>query len=57
MKLNLHALVAAGVGLVLTITSAQSQTASNIPHLEKQGTATQLIVDGKPFLALPAWSI
>ena len=28
------------------------QTASGIPHLEKQGAATQLIVDGKPFLAL-----
>jgi hypothetical protein len=26
--------------------------ASDIPHLLKQGTATQLIVDGKPFLAL-----
>jgi len=25
---------------------------SDIPHLRKQGTATQLIVDGKPFLAL-----
>ncbi len=25
---------------------------SGIPHLEKRGTATQLIVDGKPFLAL-----
>jgi len=24
----------------------------NIPHLQKRGTATQLIVDGKPFLAL-----
>jgi len=24
---------------------------SDIPHLRKQGTATQLIVDGKPFLA------
>ena len=23
-----------------------------IPHLQKQGTATQLIVDGKPFLML-----
>jgi beta-galactosidase GanA len=29
-----------------------AQTASEIPHLRKQGTATQLIVDGKPFLAL-----
>ena len=28
------------------------QTASGIPHLRKQGTATQLIVDGKPFLAV-----
>ena len=26
--------------------------AADIPHLRKQGTATQLIVDGKPFLAL-----
>jgi len=25
---------------------------TNIPHLEKRGAATQLIVDGKPFLAL-----
>jgi beta-galactosidase GanA len=28
------------------------QTATGIPHLQKQGTATQLIVDGKRFLAL-----
>jgi hypothetical protein len=27
-------------------------SAADIPHLQKQGTATQLIVDGKPFLAL-----
>src|SRR5208283_3745914 len=27
-------------------------SASDIPHLRKQGTATQLIVDGKPYLAL-----
>ena len=25
---------------------------ASIPHLEKRGSATQLIVDGKPFLAL-----
>ena len=31
---------------------AYAQTASEIPHLKKQGTATQLIVDGRPFLAL-----
>jgi hypothetical protein len=27
-------------------------TSTAIPHLQKQGTATQLIVDGKPFLVL-----
>jgi hypothetical protein len=54
MKLNFHSLIAACVGLVLTTTSAQSQTAPTIPHLEKQGTATQLVVDGKPFLVLAA---
>jgi hypothetical protein len=32
--------------------SAPNTSASDIPHLRKQGTATQLIVDGKPFLAL-----
>ena len=31
---------------------ASTASASDIPHLRKQGTATQLIVDGKPFLAL-----
>ena len=31
---------------------ASTAAASDIPHLRKQGTATQLIVDGKPFLAL-----
>ena len=25
-----------------------------VPHLQKQGAATQLVVDGKPFLALAA---
>jgi len=34
--------------------SAQGSTAAApaIPHLQKQGTATQLVVDGKPFLML-----
>ena len=32
--------------------SASTTSASEIPHLRKQGTATQLIVDGKPFLVL-----
>ena len=32
--------------------SAQTPAGAPIPHLEKRGAATQLIVDGKPFLAL-----
>jgi uncharacterized protein DUF5597/glycosyl hydrolase family 42 (putative beta-galactosidase) len=32
--------------------SPPSQTATDLPHLRKQGTATQLIVHGKPFLAV-----
>jgi len=32
--------------------AAPTGSASDIPHLQKQGTATQLVVDGKPFLAL-----
>jgi len=43
----------------LALVAGQGQTrpvstasASDIPHLRKQGTATQLVVDGKPFLAL-----
>lgn len=31
---------------------SRAQSDSGIPHLRKQGTATQLIVDGKPFVAL-----
>jgi hypothetical protein len=31
---------------------AATPSAVDIPHLQKHGTATQLIVDGKPFLAL-----
>jgi len=32
--------------------ASQSNPASPIPHLERRGDATQLIVDGKPFLIL-----
>ena len=52
MKPRLHLLAAALVGLVLTTASARSQSETTTPHLRKQGAATQLIVDGKPFLAL-----
>jgi len=37
----------------LLCAAAAAQT-SDIPHLEKHGSATQLIVDGKPFLMLGA---
>jgi hypothetical protein len=43
-------LLSACAALVAVLCSGQ--TASSIPRLQKQGTATQLIVDGKPFLAL-----
>ena len=33
-------------------TTSPGAAAAEIPHLQKQGTATQLIVDGKPFLVL-----
>jgi beta-galactosidase GanA len=36
----------------LVIAAAQTNPAPAIPHLEKRGTATQLIVDFKPFLVL-----
>jgi hypothetical protein len=32
--------------------ASSSDSASDVPHLRKQGTAAQLIVDGKPFLVL-----
>jgi len=44
-------------GLIVLSGSAIGQTAAPqaaLPHLEKRGNATQLIVDGKPFLILGA---
>ena len=42
------------LSLAATTAGAQNNTGTStaIPHLQKQGTATQLIVDGKPFLML-----
>jgi hypothetical protein len=37
---------------LVCVQSLQPQSASVIPHLRKQGTATQLIVQNKPFLML-----
>src|SRR5271157_5605938 len=52
MKMNaISALALLGCAPGLAI-SAKAQTVAGAPHLQKQGTATQLIVDGKPFLAL-----
>src|SRR5271165_5987398 len=52
MKLRMFSCVALACCASAIAVQAYAQTASGVPHLEKQGTATQLIVDGKPFLAL-----
>lgn len=36
----------------LLVYGAHAQSNARLPHLQKQGTATQLIVEGKPFLML-----
>ena len=48
------ALVLAGLWFAAAPARAQTTAgvSSAVPHLQKQGTATQLIVDGKPFLIL-----
>ena len=54
MRMKMKGMSALGLlvcGAALTI-SAIAQMDAGVPHLQKQGTATQLIVDGKPFLAL-----
>jgi hypothetical protein len=54
MRMKMSAMCALGLlvcGAALTI-SAGAQTDNDVPHLRKQDTATQLIVDGKPFLAI-----
>jgi hypothetical protein len=38
--------------LALAWTRAQSQSPPSLPHLEKRGAVTQLVVDGRPYLAL-----
>jgi hypothetical protein len=40
------------VALMVPFFSLKCLSQTPIPHLQKQGTATQLIVDGKPFLIL-----
>lgn len=49
MKRQILILLAGLVCSTVVVAPAQN---SGIPHLEKHGTATQLVVDGKPFLIL-----
>jgi hypothetical protein len=50
--MKLTSIVCFAVVCCAAATGTCAQTTSGVPHLRKQGTATQLIVDGKPFLAL-----
>ena len=43
-------LILTGIISFILTASVMAQTDSGIPHLQKQGSATQLVVDGKPFL-------
>ncbi len=49
MNRNIPILFVLAVGSSIAIAGAQN---TGIPHLEKLGTATQLVVDGNPFLIL-----
>jgi hypothetical protein len=49
--MKLQYLLPCAVALLGCLADAQS-VSSSIPHLEKRGQATQLIVDGRPFLIL-----
>jgi len=52
MKLHSILFCAVPFAFALTAAVAQAQSAVPAPRLEKRGAATQLIVDGKPFLVL-----
>lgn len=52
MKVLLLSLVSWSIVSVAATQSANAQEASGIPHLSKQGSATHLIVNGKPVLML-----
>ena len=43
---------AAWLGCLAAIVLAEAAGADSMPHLRKQGTATQLVVDGNPFLVI-----
>jgi Domain of unknown function (DUF5597)/Beta-galactosidase len=52
MKTGTLSILAAFVALIITTARAQTTSEPATAHLEKRGDATQLIVDGKPFLVL-----
>ena len=53
MRLSIRTGGAIVCALAVSAAYAQTRPADqNVPHLEKRGLATQLIVDGKPFLVL-----
>jgi hypothetical protein len=55
MLLSIRSCGAVFCALAISAAYAQTRAAdSAVPHLEKRGLATQLIVDGKPFLVLGA---
>ena len=52
MKMNAISALSLLVCVAAATISAGAQTDNGVPHLRKQGAAAQLIVDGKPYLAL-----
>ena len=54
MKLRTLVVTAILMWFSSTAASSQPNPDTGIPHLEKRGTATQLVVDGKPYLVLGA---
>jgi hypothetical protein len=52
MRAQLHGLVVLLAVTLLTTSCVVCAQDANAPHLEKRGTATQLVVDSKPFLIL-----
>jgi hypothetical protein len=50
--MKLRYLLPCAVALLGCLADAQSVSTSSIPHIEKRGQATQLMVDGRPFLIL-----
>jgi hypothetical protein len=52
MRKNLMSAFVLMIWFAVATMASKAQDASGVPHLRKQGTATQLIVDGKPYLAM-----